>query len=148
MRGGKGTDHVQRALGAPAVERAPDSLAVDGNDFARQGRGDGSHPLTEALLHLLRGEQRKDAPKCVVRGNAAGQVEKRRQPGLLQLAVVRDVNPRFGPGYHGADGDDPFSDPVKEVVASTNYFVLCNVPKDFSVMTTRQLGMGVRCLHL
>ena len=39
-------------------------------------------------------------------GNAARQVEKRCQPDLLQLTVVRDVDPRFGPGHHGADGDD------------------------------------------
>lgn len=97
---------MQRALGTGAVERALDSLAIDGDYFARQGWGDGSHPLAETLLHLLRVEQREYPPEGVVGGNAAGQVEKRRRPRLLQLPIVRDVDPRFGPGHHGADGDD------------------------------------------
>ena len=100
-------DQVQRRAAVLAVERAPDRLAVD-RDLPRSGRIGPEHradPVEKATLEALGVDQHQYPAKRVVRGNAARQVEKLREPIPLAAAIKRDVLEALRLTDHGADRD-------------------------------------------
>src|SRR4051812_35689947 len=78
---------MQRRLLPPAVERAPDRLAVDGHHLAFKAGYERAGPGREAGLEGLRVDQHEYAPEGVVRGNAVRQLQKGPQPVQFAAAV-------------------------------------------------------------
>src|ERR1051325_9308536 len=93
-------DDMQRRLLAPAVERAPDRLTIDGHHLAFKAGDERAGPGREAGLEGLRVDQHEYAPEGVVRGNAVRQLQKGPQPVQFAAAVSGDVVPTLSTGDH------------------------------------------------
>jgi len=100
------TDHVQRRLLPPVVERAPDHLAVDRDHLTLEIRCECADPRREPGLERVGIDQHEHAPERVVRGNAVWQLQKGLEPSQLAAAIQRDVVPALGARDHRAYRDD------------------------------------------
>src|SRR5208283_1167494 len=110
----EGTDQMGHAAAFPGVlETAAQRLTVDAHQGSTAGHGQRFGPSHETAFEGLRGQQTKDPPESVMRGNAAGQLQKALEEFPLGLAELLDLYPPVGPADDGAHGDD---DQIAEVV--------------------------------
>ena len=104
LRARPGTDDVQRRAFGRA--RAAHALAVDRHHIPRlDARRQRPQPGRDHLLQLIRIKPREHPRKGVVRGDAAGQLQKPRKPLALGMPELGDLVPVFGAPDHRADRD-------------------------------------------
>ncbi len=94
---------MQRRLVPPAVERAPDRLAVDGDHLALEARCERTNPAHKSGLERVGVDQHEHAPERVVRGNAVRQLQEGAEPNQLAAAIERNIVPAVSAGDHRAD---------------------------------------------
>jgi hypothetical protein len=85
---------VDRCLRPAFLIRAPQRLAVDGNDARRQPR-EPRDPGDEATLELLRVERREDVVELIVRRRAILERPETMQQIELLIAEPGELDPAF-----------------------------------------------------
>ena len=75
------------------------ALAINGNDFIAQRRADGSKVSAQAIVKMLRGDEREDIGKGLSSGNAMGKCDPFLEP--LDLSFTEVFN--FGEVVHAAE---------------------------------------------
>jgi len=98
-------DHVNGRLARSGVETSVQRFAVDGDDLARRDFVQGGNPTQETRLELGGLDRGQHGVEAIVRGDAAPEVEKLRQPLTLLAAEVRNGDEIIRSADHGADGD-------------------------------------------
>lgn len=86
--------------------RTAQALAIHGHDLIGKQLSHRGAPLAKARGELLRIDQRKHAPKAIMRGDTMRQRQKGAQPGLLRLGERRHPHPTVGTAQGCRDGDD------------------------------------------
>ena len=86
--------------------RAPQLLAIQGNDLPLAQLLHGLNPLYETRLKLFCVQKRKHTPKSVVRWNPMRQLKESLEPVLFGMFKEFDLRPTVGTADSGTNGDN------------------------------------------
>ena len=93
-------DQVELRSERGPSQRAPQGLAVEGDDLPGEALREALDPRLHARPERLRVQRLERPVEGALRGHAVGHVEERREPFLPILREVLDLFPTLGPADH------------------------------------------------